>query len=116
MQRDDHRFRWHDFHFMTCRHHDGRGCSLGLYGGRPSPGVCALCDRYDGPARGLGDRIAAVAEVTGVAAVARTVERVTGRPCGCAERRRALNEAFPTSYPQAKSESAPKVAPPSEPM
>ena len=101
---------------MSCRHHDGRGCALGLYGGRPSPGVCARCDRYDGPARGLGDRIAAVAEVTGVAAVARTVERVTGRPCGCAERRRALNEAFPTSYPQAEFESAPKVAPPSEPM
>jgi phage tail tape-measure protein len=66
--------------------------------------------------KGLGDVVAAVAEVTGVAAVARTVERVTGRPCGCAERRRALNEAFPTSYPQAKSESAPKVDSPSEPM
>ena len=66
--------------------------------------------------KGLGDVVAAVAEVTGVAAVARTVERVTGRPCGCAERRRALNEAFPTSYPQAESESAPKVDSPSEPM
>ena len=70
----------------------------------------------DPSVKGLGDVVAAVAEVTGVAAVARTVERVTGRPCGCAERRRALNEAFPTSYPQAESESAPKVAPPSEPM
>jgi hypothetical protein len=66
--------------------------------------------------KGLGDVVAAVAEVTGVAAVARTVERVTGRPCGCAERRRALNEAFPASYPHAESESAPKVDSPSEPM
>ena len=77
---------------MNCRHHDGRGCSLGLYGGRPSPGVCAQCDRYDGPARGLGDVVHAVAKATGVAALARTVERVTGRPCGCAARRAALNK------------------------
>lgn len=39
----------------------------------------------------LGDRIAALAEKTGVAAVVRTVERVTGRPCGCARRTAALN-------------------------
>lgn len=70
----------------------------------------------DPSVKGLGDVVAAVAEVTGVAAVARTVERVTGRPCGCAERRRRLNEAFPTSYPQAESESAAKVDSPSEPM
>jgi len=45
--------------------------------------------------RGLGDVVAAVAERTGVAAVARTVERITGKPCGCAGRRRRLNEAVP---------------------
>ena len=45
--------------------------------------------------RGLGDVVAAVAERTGVAAVARTVERITGKPCGCADRRRRLNEAVP---------------------
>lgn len=66
----------------------------------------------DPTVRGLGDVVAAVAEVTGVAAVARTVERVTGKPCGCAERRRRLNEAVPLSYPQ----SASKVDEPTEPM
>ena len=70
----------------------------------------------DPSAKGLGDVVAAVAEVTGVAAVARTVERVTGRPCGCAERRRALNEAFPTSYPQAESPKPSKVDGGSEPI
>jgi hypothetical protein len=91
---------------MTCRHHDGRGCSLGLYGGRPSPGVCAQCEHYDGPARGLGDRVAAVTRATGIAAAARVVSRVTGKPCGCAQRRARLNAAFPTSCPQAESPEA----------
>ena len=70
----------------------------------------------DPSVKGLGDVVAAVAEVTGVAAVARTVERVTGRPCGCAERRRALNEAFPTSYPHAESPKPSKVDGGSEPI
>ena len=70
----------------------------------------------DPSVKGLGDVVAAVAEVTGVAAVARTVERVTGRPCGCAERRRALNSAFPTSYPQAESPKPSKVDEPPEPI
>lgn len=101
---------------MTCRHHDGRECSLGLYGGRPSPGVCARCERYNGPARGLGDRVAAIAEATGVAAVARTVERVTGKPCNCAQRRAALNARFPTSYPQSDPANPSKVDEPREPI
>jgi len=41
--------------------------------------------------------VAAVAAVTGIAKVVRTVERVTGKPCGCAERRAALNAAMPTN-------------------
>jgi hypothetical protein len=62
--------------------------------------------------RGLGDVVAAVAEVTGVAAVARTVERVTQKPCGCAERRRRLNEAVPFG----ESRSAAKVDADREPI
>jgi hypothetical protein len=54
--------------------------------------VCAVCPKYAGPDRGLGDKVARLAEATGIAAVARTVERVTGRPCGCAARRAALNK------------------------
>ncbi len=80
---------------MTCRHHNGRGCSLRLYGGRPSAGVCARCDRYDGPLRGAGDVIHAAAKATGAAKVVRLV---TGGKCGgCAKRRAALNQAVPFS-------------------
>lgn len=82
---------------MTCTHYDGNGCSLGLFGGRPSPGVCSICESYDGPARGAGDVVHTIARVTGVSRVVKTVERVTGKPCGCAERRAALNAAAPFS-------------------
>ncbi len=78
---------------MTCEHHDGARCSLGLYGGAPSPGVCARCPSYRGPARGAGDVVAAIAAATGVKAV---VEFVHGGPCvGCAARQDALNRAAP---------------------
>lgn len=101
---------------MSCaRMVDGRctdAVALPLYGERPSAGVCAICDRYDGPSRGIGDTVARVARVTGVAAVARTVERVTGKPCGCAERRRRLNEAVPFG----ESPSAAKVDGDREPI
>lgn len=39
----------------------------------------------------LGDRIAALAEKTGVAKAVSAVEKVTGWDCGCAQRRAALN-------------------------
>lgn len=80
---------------MSCKHHDGIGCSLGLYGGRPSPGICSICPSYDGPARGFGDVVHSIARITGVARVAKAVEAATGKPCGCAERRAALNAAVP---------------------
>lgn len=34
---------------MSCKHLNGGVCSLGLYGGRPTPGVCRQCSSYDGP-------------------------------------------------------------------
>lgn len=82
---------------MSCKNHDGTGCSLGLYGGRPSPGVCSICRSYDGPPRGVGDVVHAVARFTGAARVAKAVESMTGKPCGCSERRAALNAAVPFS-------------------
>lgn len=39
----------------------------------------------------LGDRVAALAEKTGVAAVVKAVERRTGWRCGCGRRTAALN-------------------------
>jgi len=47
------------------------------------------------PAEGLGDSIANVVEATGLGVMARVVERVTGRPCGCEARRRRMNERVP---------------------
>ena len=79
-----------DIHLMPdarCHHCADARCTL----------PAAIAVLYDGPCRGLGDRVAAVASITGIAAVARTVERVTGKPCGCAARRAALNAALPTN-------------------
>lgn len=78
--------------------------------------ACAACDRYAGPDRGLGDKVARLTRATGVARVVETVARVTGKPCGCAERRAKLNAAFPTSCPQAESPNAAKVDAPREPI
>jgi hypothetical protein len=50
---------------------------------------------YRFPARGLGDSIARIAEATGIGAVARMVEQVSGQPCGCEGRREKLNEWMP---------------------
>lgn len=40
----------------------------------------------------IGDILHAAAKVTGVAAVAKLVEKIRKKPCGCAERRKKLNE------------------------
>ena len=45
--------------------------------------------------KGLGDTIERMTEATGIKAVVEKVSEVTGVPCGCAERREALNELFP---------------------
>lgn len=82
---------------MTCKHHNGAGCSLGLFGGIPSAGVCKVCNRYDGPTRGAGDIVHRVAEKTGISTVVKFVSNATGKDCGCAKRRAALNEALPFS-------------------
>lgn len=46
------------------------------------------------PSYGLGDTIARLARATGVDQVAKAFEKVTGRGCGCEERRQALNRTF----------------------
>ena len=48
---------------------------------------------------GLGDAVEAVAKVTGIAAAVEVVEAVTGKPCGCAGRKAALNKAVPFTSP-----------------
>lgn len=39
--------------------------------------------------------VAKVAQATGIAATAKALEKATGKSCGCAERRAALNKAVP---------------------
>ena len=77
---------------MTCTH----PVASAAYGARPSPGVCSICEHYDGPARGAGDVVHAIAKATGMAAV---VKMATGGDCGCAKRRAALNAAMPLADP-----------------
>jgi hypothetical protein len=62
-----------------------------MYGNRPSPGVCSVCAKYEGPPRGLGDAVHSFAVTLGLD---RVVESVVG-DCGCAQRRAALNAALP---------------------
>lgn len=45
--------------------------------------------------RGLGDTVEKITTVTGIKAVVDKVSQVSGKPCGCKERRDALNRAFP---------------------
>lgn len=45
--------------------------------------------------RGLGDTIEKITKVTGVKAVVEAVSKATGKPCGCQERKEALNKQFP---------------------
>ena len=101
---------------MTCRHYRN-GCTLGLYGGRPSPGVCRRCPSYRGPWRGLGDavraciRVAFLGRLDIAERLAARVEAlwsrrrigtsapaypgVPARGCGCKARQQRLNALLP---------------------
>lgn len=72
-------------HWTDCGMRYGGCCALGLYGGRPSPGICQLCPDYAGPSRGLGDTIKRATSAVGIK-----------KPCGgCQKRRQRLNQAVP---------------------
>ena len=45
--------------------------------------------------KGLGDTVENITRATGIKAVVEKVSEVTGKPCGCAERRDTLNRMFP---------------------
>lgn len=46
-------------------------------------------------AEGLGDVVASFTRASGLDRLAKGYEKVTGRPCGCEERRSSLNRLFP---------------------
>ena len=80
---------------MTCVHLRINRCSMAqakTVGQPVTRSMCANCPHYEGCARGLGDVVATVARVTGVASV---VKAVTGGNCGCNSRKQMLNEKFP---------------------
>jgi len=45
--------------------------------------------------KGLGDSIEKFTKATGIKQVVEKASEVTGKPCGCGERRDALNRLFP---------------------
>jgi len=45
--------------------------------------------------RGLGDTVEKITTVTGIKAVVDKISQASGKPCGCKERRDALNRAYP---------------------
>jgi hypothetical protein len=62
-------------------------CSLGLFGGKPSTGICLTCKSYEGPSRGLGDTVAKAIQ---------TITLGTVKPClPCKARQARLNKALP---------------------
>lgn len=78
---------------LTCVHiRPGPRCALEAAVSSQLPAACETCSQYRGPSRGLGDVVAKVAQVTGVAAA---VKAVAGDGCGCGKRRAALNRAVP---------------------
>lgn len=45
--------------------------------------------------KGLGDTVEKITTVTGIKKVVDTVAKATGKPCGCSQRKDALNRIFP---------------------
>jgi len=44
---------------------------------------------------GLGDTVSGLTEIMGIKKAVKKMTEITGRPCGCEERRKKLNELFP---------------------
>ena len=79
---------WHD-----CGIAGGGCCRLGLYGGRPSHGVCRACPTYTGPNRGLGDWVHRFAKPAAWLLNRIARRNVLGNSrCGCHARRIKLNK------------------------
>ena len=56
-------------------------------------GTCPLGTFTGPPARLAGDCVAAIATAIGADQAAKVIERLTGKPCGCEDRRAAINAA-----------------------
>ena len=45
--------------------------------------------------KGLGDTIEKITKATGIKKVVDTISKVTGKDCGCEDRKETLNKRFP---------------------
>ena len=45
--------------------------------------------------KGLGDTVEKITKTLGIKKVMESIEKKTGKPCGCQKRKEALNKAFP---------------------
>ena len=48
--------------------------------------------------KGLGDTIEAITKATGIKKVVKKVSEITGKDCGCDQRKETLNRLFPYNY------------------
>ncbi len=64
-------------------------------GGNTSDAKCSLCDFYIGRPRGLGDIVHLAAKFSGASSAVKVMSTISGKPCGCKERRAAMNAALP---------------------
>ena len=48
--------------------------------------------------KGLGDTIEKITKATGIKKVVNTINKVTGRDCGCNKRKETLNRFFPYKH------------------
>ncbi len=49
----------------------------------------------DQPSRGVGDTVAKMTHATGLNRLAKIYTKATGKPCGCNERQKKMNQVFP---------------------
>ncbi len=79
-----------------CNYLAGNICGLGFFDGHPTKSDCASCSSYEGPSRGLGDKIHAFTKITGIKKAVDLATSGRGKPCGCNKRRTQLNKLFPS--------------------
>ena len=78
-----------------CKNWKKQRCSLELFGGNPSAGVCQMCKDRKPKMKGAGDLVEAVTTATGVKYLVDKLSKKTGKDCGCGKRKEALNKAVP---------------------
>ena len=78
-----------------CRYKFKNYCKIGQNNGLATDEYCSSCNRYSGEIRGAGDIVHVGLKTIGIDAVAKKVENITGKKCGCGERRAALNRLMP---------------------